>query len=148
MEILLKHNVFTFQDEHYIQDIGAPMGSSPVPDYANIFMDRNIDREIEKLSEKYNTDGSTALKLLKRFLDDIFMIFCGSTKDLHRFFSEINQINPTIQLTMTHTSISDEESSEQCECEPIESVSFLDTLCSIKDGKIETEMFVLHEKMK
>ena len=54
MEILLRHNIFTFHGESYKQDIGAPMGSAPVPDYANTFMANRIDPKIEQLSEKYN----------------------------------------------------------------------------------------------
>ena len=40
---------------------------------------------------------------MKRFLDDIFKIFVGSSKQLHRFFDEIITIHPTIKFTMRHT---------------------------------------------
>ena len=104
-------------------------------------MATNIDIEIDKLARKYNQNGEEALKLLKRFLDDIFLIFCGSTKNLHTLLEDINKINPSIELTMTHTSIQNEDIENKCECETLSCIPFLDTLCSIKDGKVETELY-------
>ena len=40
---------------------------------------------------------------MKRFLDDIFLIFLGTTEKLHQFFKEINEIHPNIKFTMLHT---------------------------------------------
>ena len=141
MNILLRYNVFTFNEELYSQEVGAPMGSPPVPDYANMFMDRKIDRKIKEIAEKYLQNGTGELKELKRFLDDIFMVFCGKTKDLHAFLEEVNLINKTIQLTMSHTSAPEEAEGDRCNCEGKTEVPFLDTMCSIKNGKIETTLF-------
>ena len=136
MEVLLRNNLFVFNEELYSQDVGAPMGGAPVPDYANLFMAKRIDKEIRNIATR-----NQALKLFKRFLDDIFMVYCGSTKELHNVFQQINAINPTIQLTMAHTAIQGEDPTDKCNCEPIESIPFLDTLCSLKDGKIETTLY-------
>ena len=68
MEIILKNNIFEFHEGYYKQNIGAAMGSKPIPPYANNFMAK-IDRLIKK------TKGAEALLLLKRFLDDYFLIF-------------------------------------------------------------------------
>ena len=76
MELVLKNNLFTFHDGTYRQEIGSAMGSNPAPDYADLFMARKIDPEIEKHEQ---------IKFLKRFLDDLFLIFQGSTKELHEF---------------------------------------------------------------
>ena len=56
------------------------------PPYANIFMDRKIDRKIMEIIEKYSEQGEIPIKFMKRFLDDIFLIFTGSIKNLHKFF--------------------------------------------------------------
>ena len=90
MEILLKHNIFSFHGESYIQNIGAPMGSSPVPEYADMFMDDRIDKKIENEARKYNKLGQDALRLLKRFLDDILLIFCGTSKKLQKLLSTVH----------------------------------------------------------
>jgi hypothetical protein len=134
MEILLKHNIFLFNEEYFIQQIGAPMGSAPVPSYANIFM-AEFDEAIR------NRAGAQGMQLLTRFLDDYFLLYCGTTKKLHQFLEEINQINTHIQLTMNHTSIEGEATHDRCQCQFKRSVPFLDTLCTIKNGKIETDLY-------
>ena len=134
MELLLKYNIFEFHEELYSQDIGAPMGAPPVPPYADIFMARGIDSKIKKIDPE-------RLKLLKRFLDDIFMIYSGSTKNLHNFFEAVNKINSSIQFTMSHTSIKGEPSENKCECSERQEIPFLDLMCSIKEGRIETDLF-------
>ena len=60
---------------------------------------------------------------------------------LHDLLDDINQIHPTIKLTMNHTSIAEEEPEEKCDCEEQSSIPFLDTLCTIKNGKRETDLY-------
>ena len=84
------------------------MGVKPIPDYANIFM-ASINTKIKNLF------GEDILILLKRFLDDFFLIFQGSTKELHKLFEQINQIHPTIKFTMNHTSIEGEDMEDKCD---------------------------------
>ena len=131
MEIILCHNIFSFHDSLWKQEVGAAMGSKPVPAYANIFMARTIDPAIKHIATKYNQDTTEALQLMKRFLDDYFVIFNGSTKVLHQLFEDINQIHPSIKLTMSHTSIAEEPAENKCDCEERSDIPFLDTLCSI-----------------
>ena len=104
-------------------------------------MDRKVDRKMKEIAEKYQQNGENSLKTFKRFLDDIFLVFCGKTKELHAFLEEVNQINQTIQLTMNHTSIPGEADEHKCSCIEQNEVSFLDTVCSIKNGEIETSIF-------
>ena len=96
MELILKNNIFEFNEDLFKQLIGAAMGTPPAPSYANT-MAQII---YEKITE---TNQKSALKLLKRFLDDIFQIFIGTSKQLHEFFVDINEIHPTLMFTMTHT---------------------------------------------
>ena len=55
--------------------------------------------------------------------------------------NEINKINPNIKLTMIHTSVPGEEDPDKCDCRPVNSTPFLDTLCSIKDRQIQTDLY-------
>ena len=64
-----------------------------------------------------------------------------SDKKLHSFLKEVNSINQNIQFTMNHTSIPGEDPVNQCTCEKQKSVSFLDTLCHIQNGQIETTLY-------
>ena len=115
------------------------MGQRHVPPSENIFMARRIDNKIENLERQIIENNINPLKLFKRFLDDLFMIFLGSTFKLHKFLEEINNIHPSIQFTMNHTSLNSEL--ERCECEAQESIPFLDTKVQIKNGKIVTDLY-------
>ena len=141
MKIILYNNIFTFHDSHWKQEIGAAMGSRPIPSYANNFMAKTIDPAIKKLAMQHNKEAHEALQLLKRFLDDYFGIFNGTTKSLHLLWDQMNKIHPSIKLTMSHTSVFEEDPNEKCECEVSYAIPFLDTLCSIKDGRIETDLY-------
>ena len=144
LKIILEYNIFEFNGELYRQLIGTAMGIHPAPSYANIFMSK-IDAEIRNLAEKYKKDGQFNLKFLKRFLDDLFMVFTGSTKKLHNFVNEINTIHPNIKFTMSHTTVQNVEQdvNNQCSCEKKTSIPYLDTSCSIKEGQIILD---LHRK--
>ena len=95
MEIILQHNIFSFHDALWKQEVGSAMGSRPVPAYANIFMANIIDKAIFTLASKYNKEGVEALQILKRFLDNYFSLLIGTTKDLHKLLDEINKIHLT-----------------------------------------------------
>ena len=60
---------------------------------------------------------------------------------LHRFIIKINNIHPTLKFTMSHTSISSESEEDRCPCYSRNSIPFLDTSCSIKDGHIELDLY-------
>ena len=139
LKIILKYNIFDFSNTTWQQIIGVSMGIKPAPSIANIFMDKNVDIVIKRLAAKYGEEGTT-LTFMKRFLDDIFLVFKGTTKDLHAFFEEINQIHKNIKFTMTHTTPQAKET-EPCTCKTQEAVPFLDTLCTIKEGLIVTDLY-------
>jgi hypothetical protein len=134
MKLILEKNIFEFNGTHWKQNIGAAMGSRPIPPYANIFM-ANMDDKIMNLTE------ANAISVMKRFLDDYFSIHTGTTTELHTLFNKMNQIHPTIKFTMNHTSIQNEPTSEKCDCPEKWSIPFLDVSCSIKDGTIETDLY-------
>ena len=67
------------------------MGTKMAPAYANLFM--------EKLEEKLKELGKPHIMLWKRFIDDIFVIWTGSTPEFTTYMTNINQIYPTIKFT-------------------------------------------------
>ena len=133
MEVVLNHNIFEFHDGLWNQ-------SRPVPKYANIFMAK-INDQIKDIAMKYDIDNSEGLKVLKRFLDDFFLLFSGTTKQLHKIFEEANKINPTIQFTMSHTSPTKKAVEDQCDCEKKSEIPFFDTLVSFKNGFLDTDIY-------
>ena len=145
MEIILKWNLFEFHDATYLQKVGVAMGIHPAPDYSDIFMARNIDKYIFEILEKMRLESTLEkpimLLLLKRFLDDLFFIFQGTTKQLHKLLQEINKIHSSIQFTMEHTTNEMEAIEDKCDCVNKKSVPFLDTSCSVQNGRIEIDLF-------
>ena len=93
LEIILEYSVFEFNQKKYQQRFGTNMGIKPAPSYANNFMSRSIDNKICEISETYSEIGEVPIRLLKRFLDDIFLIFLGTIVKLHQFFSYRNKSN-------------------------------------------------------
>ena len=136
LKLVLENNLFEFNDQFYQQRIGASMGSRPAPPMANIFMARNLDQQILDIAAKFGK-----MDFMKRFLDDLFSIFVGSTKKLHQFAEKINQIHPNIKFTMQHTTPDGESIEDRCSCYPIYSVPFLDTSLSIKNGQIVSDLY-------
>ena len=126
MEILLKYNIFQWDRQLFLQTIGTAMGSRPAPTYANIFMARMMDSKITELI-KQCSENNINLNFMKRYLDDIFSIFVGRSSKLHILLEELNKLHPTIKFTLKHTS----NQLSDCDCEILESIPFLDTLCKI-----------------
>ena len=90
---------------------------------------------------KYGKDGKSAWVIIKCFLDDMFKIFIGKTKQLHKLFENMNKIHPTLKSTMNHTTPAEEPETDRCECQQKESISFLDTSLSIENGRIEIDLY-------
>ena len=144
MELIQIYNIFEFHDGMlWKQLIGVAMGIHPAPSFANLYLARRIDKYISELGYKYGTDGRSAFLIFKRFLDDIFKIFKGTTKQLHRLFEDMNKIHPTLKFTMAHTTPELESEEDKCDCEKTKSIPFLDTSISIENGRIEVD---LHRK--
>ena len=76
LTVILKNNIFEFDDHLYKQNVGTGMGLKPSPSYANIFMDKKIDVNIERIIKNFD-ESKFIMKFFKRFLDDL----CGIYKD-------------------------------------------------------------------
>ena len=61
------------------------MGSASIPACANIFMARKLDKVVIEIMEQMSQTESISLEVFKRFLGNLFSIFIGSTKALHKF---------------------------------------------------------------
>ena len=134
LELVLKHNIFEFNNQLFHQLIGAP-------NYSNIFMAKKIDPEIIKMANKHG-EGIFPIRLFKRFLDDIIMLWCGSVESLHSFITDINTINPSIQFTLSHNfQPTDMIINNPCTCDKTTSIAFLDTSLSIQEGRVMVDLY-------
>ena len=137
MDLVQKLNIFEFHDgQLWKQIIGVAMGIHPAPSFANIYLARRLYGAIRDISEKYGENGQSAFQIFKRFLDDLFQIFRGTSKQLHKMYEEINQIHPTIKFTMVHTTNDLEPEQDRCDCPSRKSIPFLDTSLYLEKGKI------------
>ena len=66
-----------------------------------------IDKIVEAPAEE---DKAVFLALLKRFLDDLFLLYFWLSRKLHDLFEKIINMHPTIEFTMSHTPRDDEPS--------------------------------------
>ena len=139
MEIILKFNIFEFDKEFYIQLIGVAMGCVPAVSFANIFMAKKIDPKILEAAMKFSSNNSNPVTFLKRFIDDIFMVWRGSIENNHKFLKMLNEIHPTIKFTATHTTPNNAPHS--CDCPPANFIPFLDTSCSVSGNNIKTTLY-------
>ena len=95
LELVLKNNLFQFNNQLFLQLIGTAMGTKCAPNYSNLFMAKKIDQEVIKMASKHG-EGVFPIRMFKRFLDDIIMLWCGTVESLHAFIKEINTINSQI----------------------------------------------------
>ena len=119
LTVILKNNIFEFDDHLYKQNVGTGMGLKPSPSYADIFMDKKIDVNMEKIIQNWD-ESKFIMQFFKRFLDDLFFIFVGSSKMVHILLENVNKIHKNIKFTLKHTSIVGE--ANQCDCEFSESI--------------------------
>ncbi|CAJ0958837.1 unnamed protein product [Ranitomeya imitator] len=121
LSLVLYENYFLYEDTFYNQQRGTAMGSNMAPAYANAFMNHFEVRHVFT-----NPLFQQNAICYHRFIDDIFLIWKGTTTTLDKFFTFLNSIYHELKFTIHHDN----------------SVSFLDTLV-VKDsmGNLQTDLF-------
>ena len=120
LALILTLNNFVFNSKFYLQIKGCAKCTICAPAYANIFMAEFEQKYVYPLIK----DKSI---LFLRYIDDIFMVWTKSEKQLKDFMSELNQKHPSIKFDY------------KFDCKQIE---FLDTLVYIdQQNKLQTTLF-------
>ena len=142
LEQVLTANIFEFDQKLFLQKIGTAMGTVCAPPFANIFM-RKIDILLRNLAQNLTKNKEDPIRLYRRFLDDIFIVWRGSVEDLQEFLEEMNKIHPTIKFTaeMTSPYKCHMKGPHDCFCHQTQSIPFLDTSVSIREGKFFTDLY-------
>ncbi|CAJ0922657.1 unnamed protein product [Ranitomeya imitator] len=122
LTLVLYENYFLFEDTFYIQKCGTAMGSNVAPAYANAFMNH-----FETTHVFTSSLFLQHVACYHRYIDDIFLIWTGTTDTLLSFHSYLNSILPELQFTIHYNT---------------HSVSFLDTMV-LKDsnGDLSTDIY-------
>ena len=125
LRLIMTKNIFTFNEETWLQLLGTCMGTRVSPSYANLFMavleNKMIDNCPAHLKE--------FIYLWRRFIDDILIFWSGSWQQFLEFFNYLNQFHNTIKFD------------DPCHNPTENSCNFLDLKISIVDGIIHTDLF-------
>ena len=118
-EIVLKNNIFEFDEKIYRQLRGTAIGTKMAPPYAILFL--------AELEEAFLAKCKYKPEVWLRYIDDIFMIWTHGEEKLKEFLAELNSFHDTIKFTA--------ESSK-------DTVNFLDVKVSLKNGIFSTDLYV------
>ena len=91
LDINVNHNYFTFGEFTFQQIEGTAMGAPFSPTIANIFLSKTLDNFLQ-------TQHTRPL-IIKRYIDDIFMIWTDTPKKLEAFLSQLNKFHPRLHFT-------------------------------------------------
>lgn len=94
----ISNNFFTFATYVFQQTKGTAMGATFSPTIANIFMSVFIRMFLQT--------QKTKPLVLKRYIDDIFIVWTKSSEELAKFLADLNKFHPSIHFTHQHSSTS------------------------------------------
>ena len=126
--IVLKANIFKFNNNFYKQIKGTAMGTPMAPSYANIFMDK-IEQGI--LNDFYKKCGLKPLIWL-RYIDDIFFIWTHGPESFQLFiefaqtYSTRKNMNSKLKYEVHHSN---------------DQVNFLDVTVKVDNGFLSTTVY-------
>ncbi|KAJ1192175.1 hypothetical protein NDU88_001487 [Pleurodeles waltl] len=118
--LALTRNYFKFEDSFFLQIQGTSMGSTFAPSLACLYVD-NFERQVVVHDDNMFLQQ---IKLWKRYIDDILLVWTGTRKEALTFSNWLNAANPFLNFTMT---IGDNR------------LPFLDLLIYENDGALATE---------
>ena len=118
-EIVLKNNIFEFDEKTFRQVRGTAIGTKFAPPYAILFM--------ADLEEKILSAFEEKPMIWWRYIDDIFFIWEHGEESLEKFLNKLNSFHPTIKFTAEYSK---------------ETINFLDVNIRLVEGELMTDLFV------
>ncbi|KAJ1216093.1 hypothetical protein NDU88_003699 [Pleurodeles waltl] len=94
--LALTRNYFKFEDSFFLQTQGTSMGSTFAPSLACLYVD-HIERHTILHEDNPYRDQ---IKLWKRYIDDVLLIWTGSKEEAQAFAIWLNGANPFLTFTM------------------------------------------------
>ena len=82
-------------DRHFLQLGGVALRTKDTRPYANLIMGSH--------EETIRKAFVWEIPFWKRFIDDIFLIFLGTTKQIQSMKDFMNNLHPTIKFTFEHS---------------------------------------------
>ena len=104
IKLILENNIFSFNDKHYKQVKGTAMGTKFAPVYATLtvgYLEEKLYKEIETY---FGSEfGTYFINNWKRFLDDCFVPWTKSVKDLEQLHSILNSLHKDLNFTLEYS---------------------------------------------
>ncbi|XP_078502402.1 uncharacterized protein LOC144756435 [Lissotriton helveticus] len=122
-QLILKNNYFLFEDEWFHQIRGTAMGSRFAPSYANLFMGWY---EREHAWSRRAGEWMDLVVFWARFIDDILIIWRGTSDDLKKYLHYLNINDFNVKLTMNQST---------------SSIEYLDVTLTVVGDKINSTLF-------
>ena len=91
LDFIHTHNLFKFNNDHYLQIKGTAMGNKMAPAYANIVMDA--------IETSFLSSSPLKPSIYYRYIDDIFLIWPHGNDTLTHFLEHANNIHQKIKFT-------------------------------------------------
>ncbi|XP_040212985.1 uncharacterized protein LOC120943646 [Rana temporaria] len=124
LRFILTRNHFVFKESHFLQVQGVAMGTCCAPGYANLYLG-GWERDIFSDEDLSMYTGHVINWL--RYIDDIFIIWSGTSSQLYQFIDILNVNERNLKFTFTASS---------------DQVTFLDlTILKDGDGRITSSLF-------
>ena len=109
LDLTLRNNDFEFNGRYFLQICGTAMGKKYAPALANLYL---LDFDKAAMEGLITERGIIKPYLYKRYLDDIFFMWPGTTEELKLFEEKLGKITAGIKITMEYNK---------------ETINFLDT---------------------
>ena len=94
-EIVLKNNLFEFDQKTFKQVRGTAIGTKFAPPYAILFMADLEEKILNAFEEKP--------MIWWRYIDDIFFVWEHGEESLEKFLNKLNTFHPTIKFTAEYS---------------------------------------------
>lgn len=97
LNLVLKNNIFKHGDEDFVQINGTAMGTIMAPTYANVFLKHKEEKTLlNPLLNPYLKN----LKLFKRYIDDILIIYENADNSIVDFLKILKKTYEPLELTV------------------------------------------------
>ena len=118
-EVVLKNNIFEFDEKTFKQKRGTALGTTFAPPYAIVFMPDFEEKMLDSFEKKP--------MIWWRYIDDIFFIWEHGEESLKVFIEQVNMFHSTIKFTAEYSK---------------EGVNFLDVNIKLINGELKTDLIV------
>lgn len=91
LQLVFDYSIVRYADDYYQQIDGFPMGISPAPDVANLYMWRLVA----------GLPAPPERRLYRRLIDDLFIVWVGPRNKLDAYLAQLNTLDRHIKITWT-----------------------------------------------